>query len=151
MIYRKTNWIDGFTPLSAEKLNNIENGIEENENNISNVENKFKDYMLKSDIIQNKGNNGSIKLLDGITIQWGRAKYDSSNEGWKKGYIRVKFPQRFTNEVYQIIATPYYIGYTDMIPTIQFVDNSYFNIYIRNLDKAIPMIPVDVSYIAIGR
>lgn len=144
MTYTKTNWVDGFTPLSAEKMNNIENGIDQNTN-------RFNNYVLKSDIIQNQGNNGSIKLLNGITIQWGRAKYDSNNEGWQKGYIKVKFPQSFTNEVYQIIATPYYIGYTDMIPTVQFVDNSYFNIYIRNLDKAVPMIPVDVSYIAIGR
>ncbi|GAA0061740.1 gp53-like domain-containing protein [Clostridium sp. CTA-1] len=144
MTYTKTNWVDGFTPLSAEKMNNIENGIEQNTN-------RFNDYVLKSDIIQKQGNNGSIKLLNGITIQWGRAKYDSNNEGWQKGYIKVKFPQSFTNEVYQIIATPYYIGYTDMIPTIQFIDNSYFNIYIRNLDKAVPMIPVDVNYVAIGR
>lgn len=144
MTYTKTNWVDGFTPLSAEKMNNIENGIEQNTN-------RFNNYVLKSDIIQNQGNNGSIKLLNGITIQWGRAKYDSNNEGWQKGYIKVKFPQSFTNEVYQIIATPYYIGYTDMIPTVQFVDNSYFNIYIRNLDKSVPMIPVDVNYVAIGR
>ncbi|KYN78139.1 hypothetical protein A0J52_02350 [Clostridium sporogenes] len=151
MTYTKTNWIDGFTPLSAERMNNIENGIEQNENNISNVATQLNEYVLKSAIVQNKSSSGSIKLLDGITIQWRRAKYDSSNEGWQKGYIKVKFSQSFTNEVYQIIATPYYIGYTDMVPTVQFVDNSYFNIYIRNLDKAVPMIPVDVSYIAIGR
>ncbi|MGO5076125.1 hypothetical protein ACTQ4K_19795 [Clostridium sporogenes] len=35
MIYRKTNWIDGFTPLSAEKLNNIENGIENSERELA--------------------------------------------------------------------------------------------------------------------
>ena len=150
MAYTKTNWIDGFTPLSAEKMNNIENGIEQNENNISNVTTKLKDYVLKSDIIQNKNNNGSIKLLNGITIQWGNVKYDSNNEGWKKGYIKAEFPQSFTNEVYQIIATPYYKGYTDMVPTVQITDNSQFLIYIRNLKNSIPMIPVEVSYIAIG-
>ncbi|EPY2307083.1 gp53-like domain-containing protein [Clostridium sporogenes] len=151
MAYTKTNWVDGFTPLNSQNLNNIEDGIKQNESNISNVENQLNDYVLKSAIVQNKSSSGSIKLLDGITIQWGRAKYNSSNEGWQKGYIKAKFPESFTNEVYQIIATPYYLGYTDMIPTVQFVDNSYFNVYIRNLDKAVPMIPVDVSYIAIGR
>ncbi|MBN3421764.1 gp53-like domain-containing protein [Clostridium botulinum] len=144
MAYTKTNWVDGFTPLSAKKMNNIENGIEQNTN-------RFDDYVLKSDIVQNQGNNGSIKLLNGTTIQWGRAKYDSNNEGWQKGYIKAQFPQSFTNAVYQIITTPYYSGATDMVTTIQHINNSSFNIYIRNLDKAIPMIPLDVCYVAIGR
>ncbi|KEI94425.1 hypothetical protein N496_20045 (plasmid) [Clostridium botulinum A2B3 87] len=144
MAYTKTNWVDGFTPLSAENLNNIENGIQNNEE-------KFNNYVSKNDIIQNKNSNGSIKLLDGIIIQWGKAKYDSSNEGWQKGYIRAEFPQSFTSQVYQIIATPYYAGATDMITTVQQVDNSRFNIYVRNLDKAIPMVQFDVCYVAIGR
>ena len=49
MAYTKTNWINGVTPISADNLNNIENGIEENENDITenvNVINNLKGTVL---------------------------------------------------------------------------------------------------------
>lgn len=37
MAYTKTNWVSGVTPLSAENLNNIENGVKANEDAINAV------------------------------------------------------------------------------------------------------------------
>ena len=37
MAYTKTNWVSGETPLSAENLNNIENGVKANEDAINAV------------------------------------------------------------------------------------------------------------------
>ena len=37
MSYTKTNWVDGETPINAANLNNIEDGIEQNSNDIANI------------------------------------------------------------------------------------------------------------------
>lgn len=42
MAYQKTNWVNDETPLNAENMNNIENGIEQNESDITNVKSKVK-------------------------------------------------------------------------------------------------------------
>ncbi|AUM91501.1 hypothetical protein HYH96_02570 [Clostridium botulinum] len=144
--YAKTNWIDGFTPLSAEKLNNIENGIKE-------LEDKLEYYVKAIDIINtiNSSGTGSLILPNKFMIQVGTANYNSSSEGWQKGYTVVSLGKQFANTNYKVVATSRYSGgATDMLPTIQNRDTQSFNVYIRNLDKAIPMVEVTVNYIAIG-
>lgn len=44
MAYKRTNWQNGVTPLSAQNMNNIEDGIQENQaainltnNNVANI------------------------------------------------------------------------------------------------------------------
>jgi len=39
MSYVKTNWVNGTTPINADNLNNIEDGIENNETNINDMNN----------------------------------------------------------------------------------------------------------------
>lgn len=43
MAYTRTNWVSGETPLSAENMNNIEDGIEELNSNLDSLI-KFKEY-----------------------------------------------------------------------------------------------------------
>ncbi|ENJ9655986.1 TPA: hypothetical protein LA742_001103 [Clostridium botulinum] len=121
MAYTKTNWVDGFTPLNAEKMNNIENGIE--------------------NCVTGTG-----------FIQAGTVEYKSGNEGWQKGYTVGHLNKPFANVNFIVVATSCYSnGTTDMLPTIQNRDKQSFYVYIRNLDKAIPMVPVTINYIAISR
>lgn len=146
MAYTKTNWVDGFTPLNAEKMNNIENGI-------LNVENSLSNYVKTIDVINNINSSGSGSLIlpNKFMLQIGTANYNSSNEGWQKGYTVGYFDKPFANINYKVIATSCYSnGTTDMLPTIQNRDQKSFNVYIRNLDKAIPMVAVTINYIAIG-
>lgn len=39
MAYQKTNWVNDETPLNADNMNNIENGIEQNESDIASLDN----------------------------------------------------------------------------------------------------------------
>ncbi|MGO5076118.1 hypothetical protein ACTQ4K_19760 [Clostridium sporogenes] len=146
MTYTKTNWVDGFTPLSAEKLNNIENGIE-------NLERELAIKINKNDIVNNLNDNmGVLKLPNKVLIQTGTINYNSSNVGWQKGYTVCTLKEPFEGvDKYVVLFTSLYGGgATDMHPTLQKVDDKSFNVYIRNLDNAIPVIPVSIGYIAIG-
>lgn len=58
MSYRKTLWVEGKTPISAEKLNNIENGIEE----LYNTQVKSSDIISDSGISTSISDNGKIKF-----------------------------------------------------------------------------------------
>lgn len=40
MAYKRTNWIDGETKLNAANLNNIEDGLQQANSDISNVSKK---------------------------------------------------------------------------------------------------------------
>ncbi|EJO5349022.1 hypothetical protein NRP93_003174 [Clostridium botulinum] len=146
MTYTKTNWIDGFTALSAEKMNNIENGIE-------NVDKELAMKVNKNDIVNNLNDNmGVLKLPNKVLIQTGTINYNSSNAGWQKGYTVCNLKESFEGvDKYVVLFTSVYGGgATDMHPTLQKINNKSFNVYIRNLDKDIPMIPVGIEYIAIG-
>ena len=153
MAYTKTNWVDGFTPLSAENMNNIENGILNIENGILNIENSLSNYIKTIDVINNINPNGSGSLIlpNKFMLQFGTVNYDSSNEGWQKGYAIGYFDKKFANINYKVIATScYFNGAIDMLPTVQNRDGKSFNVYIRNLNKEIPMVAVNINYIAIG-
>ena len=56
MAYTKTNWIDGVTPLSAEKMNNIENGLSGviAESYRTDAEQNIQLWELEAQVIQDK-------------------------------------------------------------------------------------------------
>lgn len=62
MAYKKTIWIDEETPLNANNMNNIENGISTNEAAISNINNN---YVTKD---TNQAITGHKIFVDGITV-----------------------------------------------------------------------------------
>lgn len=104
MAYTKTNWVDGFTPLSSEKLNNIEGGIEELFNSLSN-------YILKSDFTQNLNPNGFIQLKNGFILQFGSLKTGTApvvNQSGTLYYteltpsLPIPFPNKFLGGVVNV-------------------------------------------------
>jgi len=99
MAYQKTNWVDGFTPLSSEKLNNIEGGIEELFNSLSNY------------VTQSLNPNGFIKLTSGFIFQWGSLKTGTApvvNQSGTLYYteltpsLPIPFPNKFLGGVVNV-------------------------------------------------
>lgn len=62
MTYTKKTWVDNFTPLSAENLNNMENGINNNTNEIAKV--PYVDYTSASTVDYGKSN----KIYEGSSV-----------------------------------------------------------------------------------
>lgn len=104
MAYQKTNWVDGFTPLSSQNLNNIESGIKELENSLPN-------YTLLSDFIQNLNPNGFIQLPKGFILQFGSLKTGTApvvNQSGTLYYteltpsLPIPFPNKFLGGVVNV-------------------------------------------------
>ena len=51
MAYNRTTWVNGETPLSADNMNNIENGIEENAAAVAELNGKFLNLINPDDIL----------------------------------------------------------------------------------------------------
>lgn len=62
MSYVKTNWQNGVTPLNAQNMNHIEDGIAANDTNITNVNTRVNN--VKNDVQQLSGKLPTIMLLD---------------------------------------------------------------------------------------
>ena len=60
MAYTKTTWVNGETPINADNLNNIENGIETNDANIM----KINDKLLKTENINLTINTDYVYSID---------------------------------------------------------------------------------------
>ncbi|MHB9943583.1 hypothetical protein CF065_18705 [Clostridium sporogenes] len=99
MAYKRTNWVDGFTPLSSENLNNIEGGIEELFNSLSNY------------VTQNLNPNGFIQLKNGFILQFGSLKTGTApvvNQSGTLYYteltpsLPIPFPNKFLGGVVNV-------------------------------------------------
>lgn len=51
MAYNRTTWVNGETPLSADNMNNIENGIEENKASIAELNGDIKKIQYEDFVI----------------------------------------------------------------------------------------------------
>lgn len=86
MIYQKTTWVNNETPMNANNLNNIENGIENIVNN-----------MLV-------GNTGYLKLDDGTLICYG--KTDTFNINYGEGVNKdIQLPMEFIDTNYIVTCS----------------------------------------------
>ena len=75
MAYQKLNWLNkgetGAIPINKTNLNHMDDGIEQNSNDIANI------------IESGSNNNGKwIKFVDGTIIQWGQYTIQGSEITW---------------------------------------------------------------------
>lgn len=101
MAYAKKTWVSGETPLSAENMNNIENGIADAHEDISKLNTKISNIGTimstgdKFDLISNYASaNGQLVLTKGVWIVSLSANSETFNAD---GYFEAWLDSEITN------------------------------------------------------
>lgn len=142
MAYSKTTWIDGSAPaISAANLNKIENQLEQNTNDISNL----------VQYGSTGANSSYTKLSDGTLICYGRteAKDCAANTATT---FNVSFAYPFVNNNYSIALSRRSGGnnYISAEERTAGVATGGFYVYAWNGSSAVAS-ALQYDYIAIGR
>ncbi|WP_251861037.1 hypothetical protein [Clostridium sp. Marseille-Q2269] len=143
MAYTRTNWVDGFTPLNSDNLNNIEAGIAKVDNSLLNIYTKNDWKVYKKDGFTFLEFPNGIQRITGIV---------DSVVG--RGYAAIAL-QNYFKEIFDIDPQiKYGEGGSEenkvVIGSVQISPVSNTNIYIRLLTGDVPQQPRKIYFQAWG-
>lgn len=102
MAYTKKTWVSGETPLSAENMNNIENGIANAHEDISKLNTKISSMYLERTTVTLTGESHAIKApsIDGrVFMCW----ISASTREWV-GSVYIENPSQTSTNVWKSVG-----------------------------------------------
>lgn len=146
MAYTKKTWVSGETPLSAENMNHIEQGVADAHNDISSLNTNLKTQYNYVDAGVQQGyllQNCGSKLMQQFGIVT-----DTTDSN---GMLKITFPQAY-NIVPTVIVTPVFVNDSRTNVCISDVSTTGFKVYISDYSAGLHgNMRERIEWFAIGR
>lgn len=159
MSYQKTSWINNITPINADNLNNIENGIESNDTSIGDMtqlETTADDLVdAINEIMQNAitDSNASYFKLGDFLICWGNTQLFNIN-GSATYHETINLPATYKDTNYICICSFYNGGSqwaNGAVPKMVAISTNEANLDVGNYISSSQAQNLGISYITIGK